>query len=151
MLKEVSSIYKPLNYDLQFLLKNFSYYDIKINQDHEIIDIDGSKNKKNYPGDELLSYKEQELEALVIRIKYPQRTISDYEEESLPRGAYYCNGVMDIDYANILNSNLLAHEIGHRIIGYGHHETQKCVMDIWPPKAKFCQECSEILTKLKEE
>jgi hypothetical protein len=43
---------------------------------------------------------------------------------------------------------ILGHEVGHGIVGYGHHEPRNCIMDGGAPTTDFCSEDKHRLQRL---
>ncbi len=97
-----------------------------------------------------------ELNNLIVRIK-PCILNSNYDiENNFPDGRYNKNGVIDLNY-NVLRDrdyHILAHEIGHGILGFGHHEKRiGCLMDqsfypISSSDSKLCEEDIKTLRSL---
>lgn len=77
--------------------------------------------------------------------------------EEIVGGKYHAHGVIDIDSA-FATPRLLVHEIGHGLIGYGHHRLRKdskrkgpCVMNgnaFEKPGIGFCREDLHFLKQL---
>ncbi len=68
---------------------------------------------------------------------------------------YISNGWIKIHPTTLLNNKnkaMIAHDIGHGIFGFGHHEPRNCIMDFnnngWAEQDYFCEEDRNTLYKL---
>ncbi len=127
---------KTTNGKLGFSLKSFETKEYSIDELIEGIDLPGD-NAEEFNG------------SLIVRFEPRILSAHNYGVE---QASYSGIGLVEIFYEAISKSksSALAHEIGHGIFGYDHHEERGCLMDpkIDSEDLYFCQECNNTLVKL---
>ncbi|MBS3151889.1 hypothetical protein J4230_00605 [Candidatus Woesearchaeota archaeon] len=100
------------------------------------------------PGDEVVDLSSK-IDSITVRI-IPR--LSHPSKFNVEQGFYHANGVLDIYQSPVLRGDILAHEIGHGIFGYDHHEIKGCLMDSTSnknePNISFCEEDQKVLARL---